>query len=141
MGFAVFRFMFTKRRKKVVNPRAHPLRISFLPQTYLQENAIQPRVNQSLGPSHANPFPENKSNCFAVTWGAAVIKFIHMCMGKFLPESVWLKICWWKKVIDQTFFWQKTFKKQGFSQNQDFCWINTICFTKDQYFLNNIKIF
>ena len=31
----------------------------FLPQTYLQENAIQPRVNQSLGPSHANPFPEN----------------------------------------------------------------------------------
>ena len=25
LGFAVFRFMFTKRRKKVVNPRAHPL--------------------------------------------------------------------------------------------------------------------
>ena len=28
-------------------------------QTYLKEDAIQPRVNQSLGPSHANPFPEN----------------------------------------------------------------------------------
>ena len=31
----------------------------FFPQTYLQENAIQPRVNRSLGPSHANPFPKN----------------------------------------------------------------------------------
>ena len=31
----------------------------FFPQTYLQENAIQPRVNRSLGPSYANPFPKN----------------------------------------------------------------------------------
>ena len=57
-----------------------------------------------------------------MTWGPPVIKFIHICMGKILPESVWLKICWWKKVIDQTCFWQKTFKE------------NKIC-------LNKIKIF
>ena len=58
LGFAVFRFMLTKRKKTVVNPRAHPF-LRFFPKTYLQENAIQPRVNQSLRPSHSNPFPEN----------------------------------------------------------------------------------
>ena len=31
----------------------------FLLRTYFQENAIQPRVNQSLGHFHANPFPKN----------------------------------------------------------------------------------
>ena len=36
-----------------------PIHYFFFPQTYLQENVIQPRVNQSLGPSHANPFPKN----------------------------------------------------------------------------------
>ena len=46
------------QKEKNLNPRTHPL-LRFFPQTYLQENAIQPRVNQSLGPSHANPFPEN----------------------------------------------------------------------------------
>ena len=81
--------MLTIRKKTVVNPRAHPL-LFFLPQTYLQENAIQPRVNQSLRFSNANPFPENKSKCFAMTWGPPVIKFIHMCMGKSIRKSVWL---------------------------------------------------
>ena len=49
-----------------------------------------------------------------MTWDPPVIRFIHMCMGKSLPESVWLKICWWKKVIDQPFFDKKHFKKQVF---------------------------
>ena len=49
---------FTQNKEKGCQSQSPPI-TTFFPQTYLQENATQPRVNQPLGPSHANPFPEN----------------------------------------------------------------------------------
>ena len=88
-GFCSFQIHAYNKKENGCQSQSPPI-TTFFPQTYLQENATQPRVNQPLGPSHANPFPENKSKCFAMTWGPPVIKFIHMCMGKSIRKSVWL---------------------------------------------------
>ena len=70
---------------ELINHLGLPMQIHFL--------KINPIVLQWLGALQS-------SNSFTCAFTCA--------LGNFLPESVWLKICWWKKVIDQTFFWQKT---------------------------------
>ena len=50
---------FTQNKEKGCQSQSPSITTCFfLLRTYFQENAIQPRVNQSLGPSHANPCPE-----------------------------------------------------------------------------------
>ena len=88
----------------------------FFPQTYLQENAIQPTVNWSLGPSHANPFPKNNSN--VLQWLGTLQSSNS---GKSLRESVWLKIFWCKKWLikqKKTHVFQKNDKNQCFFLNK-----------------------
>ena len=48
-----------KEGKRLSIPEPIHYYVFFRLQTYFQENAIQPRVNQSLGHFHANPFPKN----------------------------------------------------------------------------------
>ena len=87
---------------------------TFLLQTCFPKNAIRPTLNQSLGRSEANLFPERDTviHFFAMTWGPPVTKFTHIGMSESIPQSVCVI------VGEKCFFMSSTFleSKQYFQE-------------------------
>ena len=110
-GFCSFQIHVYKKKEKGCQSQSPSITTVFFLKPICKKMQSNPELIDHLGLPMPIHFLKNNPN---VLQGPPVIKFIHICMGKSLPESVWWKICWWKKVIDQTFFLSKIIKKQVF---------------------------
>ena len=131
--------MFTKRRKKVVNPRAHPLlRVFFFFKPIFKKMQSNPELINHLGISM--PIHFLKINPNVLQWlGALQSSNSFTSAWENLSENV----CGWfffmEKVTDQ-FFWKNTCLKKLFFWIKSL-FLNKNVFLTKNHFLNKTKIF